>query len=633
LVTFTDWHEIAAYQRFQRSIVLKGSAAPLTFKAVDMIAGGLAKPFVNSSYRLVVDGTERAITNVTAGTTTRAQFVVDATKVEEGWHTIDIDCGSSGETCPTFWAYFDRGGPARTDVVPVCTGSYDVSHYGFEHRWILLSGVADLKPIARPLPARECATFSDTPGPAAFFRENITPCREGDIHRISKLDNGAPTTFNFQSYFWSSMVSKRPGLPLLDGPRGIGTAAMLTMVQVDRHGGAYCADPWRIFRVRSDGEVVTRCGYRHKNPPSNYMDETPELELVGDWSAIPSERRGFHEIWGFAWDKQSLVLDEAALKIAGESPHSAGPRLFVADSHNNRVLALTFARDSFEKEPVVTEFLTGLSDAWDVVCDAGVLYVAERQAHRIAAYDARTGAYLRSVVQGKALSWVDNDTRFHRVNPGVTQAQIDAEACVGPEGLALQDGWLYYGSKAMARVKRVNLTSGEIQTVCSPRIDANSNFVKIALSDGTFGPRNAVFVSTWSNAYWGMPQAFKPDGTAWGYYAFDRVPRGRSSTGWASLGYSSAVGVGMGRLYCGSSEEGLVRISKVLPDDVDIASAKLADGTRTRLAFDRGASKWTQRGFELLHGHGGYGHYGYALPWGLDPDIDVFLTVHGHTRS
>jgi hypothetical protein len=181
-------------------------------------------------------------------------------------------------------------------------------------------------------------------------------------------------------------------------------------------------------------------------------------------------------------------------------------------------------------------------------------------------------------------------------------------------------------------VRRVNLASGELQVVCSPKVDANSNFMKIAVGDGTFGPRGAVFTCTWSNAYYGMPQAFKPDGTPWPYMAFDYVPRGKSATGWSSLGYASAVGVGMGRMYAGSSEEGLVRISRALPSDLDLNTAKLVDGTRTRAAFDRGSKKWVDTGFELLHGQGGYGHFGYALPWGVDSDIDVYLTVNGHTK-
>jgi hypothetical protein len=411
------------------------------------------------------------------------------------------------------------------------------------------------------------------------------------------------------------------------------------MIAVDRHGGAYCADPWRIVRVNADGTIKTRCGYRHRAPhASQFNNTTPDLELIGDWSAIPAERRGFHEIWGFAWDMDSLGLNAAAaLKknpITGdmETPHVSGPRLFVTDSQNNRVCLLTFRADDFDAEPVVSEFLTGLADPWDVVWHGGVLYVSERQANRIAAYDAKTGKFLRVVVAGASLATIDQN-RFSRLKAGVTLAQVQAQPCVLPEGLALQDDWLYFGSKIMGQVRRINLSSGEQQTVCSPRVDANSNFMKIAVGDGSFGPRGTVFSCTWSNAYWGMPMAFLPDGTLWRYYAFDYVPRGKSTSGWGSLGYASAVGVGQGRMYCGSSEEGLVRMSKALAGDVDIASAKLADGSRTRLAYDRGGRKFIEQGFELLHGQGGYGHFGYALPWGVDPDIDVYLTVQGHTRS
>jgi hypothetical protein len=45
--------------------------------------------------------------------------------------------------------------------------------------------------------------------------------------------------------------------------------------------------------------------------------------------------------------------------------------------------------------------------------------------------------------------------------------------------------------------------------------DGNSQFVKIALSDGTFGPRGTLFIWTFSNRDLGMPVVFLPDGTRW----------------------------------------------------------------------------------------------------------------------
>jgi hypothetical protein len=284
---------------------------------------------------------------------------------------------------------------------------------------------------------------------------------------------------------------------------------------------------------------------------------------------------------------------------------------------------LTFTRDSFTAEPVVTEFLTGLGDPWDVVWVDGSIFVSERTSHRIVEYDATTGALIRIVVEGAALATV-SENRF--VVPLAALSTIRAEDVVAPEGLFYQDDWLYYGSRAMQEVRRVHLTTGEIQVVCRPIIDTNSLYIKIALSDGTFGPRGTVFTFTFSNARFGFPQAFLPNtgpaGTVWGFHShlphLSRGKGGRSN----SIGYPTAGGVGLGRLYCGSTEEGLVRLSKSLPEDP----------TPNEARYNNGVLEWFRRGYRLVYGDSGFGYQGMDLPWGVHDDIDYLLTWNGHVE-
>jgi pimeloyl-ACP methyl ester carboxylesterase len=636
---FDKYHATSRYERFQQLEVLSGSSAQLQFRLWDLASGGVILTIPAGVYELLVDDVSQSSVTMPAGQVL-GTFTLDITGIADGWHILDIVRVADPTHSCAPWAVFvnKAGGEAVShDEVPVMHGSYELAHYGLDHYWAMVPAVYDPTPM--PLPSRSCPSFSTADAHTTLFRENMTPSRhETNINRVSITSDGVKSTFNTQNYFYQDLVREFPNVHLLDGPRGVGTLMMPTHIMPDRHGGAYCLDPWRVVRVSNDGTITTRCGYRHGSPPHNWLENGEGLELVGDWSAIPVDRRGFHELWGGAFDLNTVAfanLDTGAPQqlnsVNGEMehPHSVGPRLFVADSQNNRICLLTFTRDSFTAEPVVTEFLTGLGDPWDVVwsvgteegLSTGVIYVSERTSHRIACYNATTGAFIRTVVEGAALASV-NESR--KVTPLAPLATIRAEDVVAPEGLFLQDGWLYYGSKAMQEVRRVNLDDGEIEVVCRPLIDTNSEYVKITVSDGTFGPLGMVFTFTFSNARFGMPEAWLPDtgpaGTRWGLTgSASFLSRGRGGL-YTSLGYPTAGGVGQGRLYCGSTEEGLARISKVATSDPTVNETR----------YNNGATMYKALGYKLVYGDDGFGHQGLELPWGVHADMDYYLQWHGH---
>jgi hypothetical protein len=634
LLVFHDYLETTRYERFQNIQLVLATGNPanaaaelesqrLTFHVVDIAAGGAEVALSSPEYQLLIDGVENATVTVPAGTTD-AEFAMNPAAVSEGWHKVEIRPEANGETNPPWFVYVKKTEgqvPAQIEI-PVVSGTHDLAH-DVPYAYAMVP--ASFNPTPKPLVPRECPAFSDARAKTDLYRTNLAPVRQWHIYRPNVTPEGIGTTFNFQAYHWSKLTDKIPTLPLLDGPRGVGNVFMPTHVMVDRHGGAYMSDPWRVLRVSPEGVVKTRAGYRHKHPPS-YHGFAQDLELVGDWSAIPVERNGFHEIWGIAWDPASLASDPNAAPIGGEQPHVTGPRLFVADTQNSRVCLLTFSATSFEAEPVVTEFLTGLNDPWDVVCVDGVLYVSERQSHRINAYDATSGAFIRTVVSGAALAYIDSN---RIMTSGSTLSVIQAEQVVAPEGLFYQDGWLYYASKVMQQVRRVHLTTGEIQAVCNNVL--NSNFMKIALSDGTFGPRGTVFVWTWSNAKFGFPEAWLPDTPAngltnsvkWSFYGSNSSsPACGKGGSWETMGYGGAGGVGLGRLICGSSQEGLAQISLALPGDPTIDVAKYTTG---RLAYIAE--------YRMVCGDHGYGyHQEVGLPWGVSEEIDYYLTVNGHQQ-
>ena len=57
-----------------------------------------------------------------------------------------------------------------------------------------------------------------------------------------------------QAYYWSTVASNEfpAGIAVLDGPRGVGTVAMATHLQVGRNGGVYFCDPWRVGQYRAE---------------------------------------------------------------------------------------------------------------------------------------------------------------------------------------------------------------------------------------------------------------------------------------------------------------------------------------------------------------------------------------------
>jgi hypothetical protein len=648
VLLFDQYHTSSRYERFQRLEVLTGSTASIRFRLFNLATGGVILSIPAGVYQLLVD--DVALTSVTMpASQVIGTFTLDITGIPDGWHILDIvRVDTPSQSCAPWAVFVNKAGGqavAHTEL-PVMSGSYELSHFALDHHYAFVP--ATFSPTILPLAERSCPVFSTADSHTTMFRENIVPTRhETNIHRPSVNANGIKSSFNKQNYEFQDLVREFPSYHLLDGPRGEGTLMAPTHIMVDRHGGAYCLDPWRVVRVSSDGTVTTRAGWRDSKPPRHWsVNDSPgssnQLELVGDWSAIPVERRGFHELWGGAFDLTTVAvenLDTGAPQqlnsINGdlEHPHSVGPRLFVSDSQNNRICLLTFQRDSFTAAPAVTEFLTGLGDPWDVVWTAGteeglstgVIYVSERTSHRIACYNAVTGAFIRTVVEGAALATV-NASRF--VVPTAPLATIRAEDVVAPEGLAYRGGWLYYGSIAMQEVRRVNLTTAEIQVLCQPFLDpTNSRFIKIAVSDGTFGPEHTVFTAMHTNSFAvGHPvgawlPGTGPTGTRWGLSGFERISRGRGGL-WESIGYPTSVAVGQGRLYCGSSEEGLVRISKVITGDPvpNVAS------------YTAGAALWQSLGYRMFYGPEGFGYYDLELPWGEDSDMDYFLTWNGHSQ-
>jgi hypothetical protein len=611
-VLFDGWSpEGSRYTRAQA--LVRKPAGPTTLRLIgyNTASGGTTRALTGTEYTVMANGRPVGGAKPAAGAAA-LDVPVDFTGVS-GWQRLEVQGLGAGETAPV---WFCHAGPAgAAEYIPVARGSYFLSQHGAEFNAYAYAPPR-YAPAPIPLKPRQAAPFDTALARRDLHFCELVPRRFGDAHRPQRCADGLLHSFDQQSYHWWQMVSRKPAAPMLDGPRNVGTVAMCTHIQPGRDGKAYGTDTHRVFKVGADGTVTTLAGYRHKGVMSYYA-EPADVELVGDWSAIPEDRRGFAELWGFAWDERTLTINEAAEPIpteGNERPHLVGPVAFVADSQNNRVCKLQWLPDK-HGAATVTEFLTGLGDPWDVACADGVLYVSERTSHRVAAYSVDTGKLLRVMAQGRALAAVGKGREAIRTAPLET---CRAEPVVAPEGVFIMAGFLYFASRAQMQVRRMPLEGGAIEVRVNMVENGNTKFIKFAVSDGTAGPLHTVHTVDWSPVMFGAPSGWLPDGRPW---AWGSQPEGTPAGWFKGHNYVSAVGCGNGRILYGGADEGLHVVTRRQPGDTEMTNAAR-----------RGFSKWEELGYELLHGSRGYGYYGLPLPWGEDPDIDAMLIAYGHTR-
>jgi hypothetical protein len=401
------------------------------------------------------------------------------------------------------------------------------------------------------------------------------------------------------------------------------------------HAVYWFMDAWSFGKVKYDGTVERLAGIRSRVPAGRNRDNLAgDFELVGDWSRVPAERRGFGgDGWGFAWIPSTLPNDPNAAPVLFDGvplqPHFVPPQVLITDTQNNRIIRVTFSNRDQHAPGIVEEFITGLDDPWDlVIAEDDTVYISERRSNKITAWNGKTGAFVKTLVQGPSgYAAIDKDiggtlrkcVRFRSLD------EIRAQSCIMPEGLFYQDGWCYFGSLAMQQVKRVNVATGEVRLVVDLPDGhvsfTGAQYVKIALSDGTFGPRGALAVQFWTaNNYNGAPLCFLPDGTIWN--VLSPVEEGPGHI--VDYEYGSAVAFGRGRMVFSASIEGLFCVTKSQPGDPSLTW----DG-----GHHAGWMKWKELGLHLTHGNAGFGFYGLPLPWGRSAETDRLLEGYGFTRA
>lgn len=626
-LVFLRQHETSRYERYNRVTVF-ASTMTMQFHYYRFDPDAQLTPPAGT-YRLIVQdqsgetvNSSLTWTQASGSSTLVGSFSLDASALPAGWLSLDID--AEGLSIPASrYNVFNAKAGYTSDRMPAAHGSWELSHgQGAKMTWL----PTRFTPNTVPLEARTVTHFSQALSHTLFHRHNLVPVSHVTSWRPNKTVDGVWNTANTQSYFYGDLVRQYPVLPQLDGARGRGCVAMATHLQVAFNGDIIFATPWRIGRVdRLTGAVRTIVGWRHAEPVnfSNAINGTGK-ELVGDWSLV-SGPHGLHEVWGFAWDGVSIEVPPNTDPDVVESPHLADPVMYITDTQNNRVVRITFDRLSHET-PVFVEEVAAFDDPWDIVWlpTLDKFMVSERGRDALVLLD-RDGTKTDFLVGPGNLAHVDSNRLV--VRDGTLQQCRDADIVL-PEGLAEQDGYVYWGSFAQKQIRRVNLSTEAIEIVIAePRTDDNSVFIKIAVGDGSFGPRGTVFNTSWTLSNSGYPDGYIPStGTSgfpvWSLWPTAELgyPHAGAGGQWAQLGYGAAMAAGKGRLACAASEEGICVITKTQPTDDPVDGERYEDG---RVAYEAA-------GYKMTHGVHGYGFAGLPWPAGLTDDMKYYLRVNGH---
>lgn len=547
------------------------------------------------AYTLNVDGLP--VSTVTVGNgVSRWNFRFTA-PTTPGWKTLNVAGLSEEETDVTYFAVV---GGVSDGPVPVVQSSLELSKLSGEnyaHAWAWVP-VGDA--VARPTPDH-----------------TYLPVESEDQQTADMLvagDNAPPTTqaqwvdgtwsaMGSQAYFWDDVIRNDPRVHLKDGPRGIGTLCFATHIEVGRgtqtadpssapRRNVYATDPWRVVRISNTGQITTLAGYRHTTGRS---DVPPEL--VGDWSAIPSARRGFRLLWGMCWDSRTTLhnIDTSAPPIPSEDnrqPHLTGPRMYVTDSRWNRLCRIEFDGKSHATPAKVSEIAVDLPGPWDCVEDesTATMLVSLRESHKIVrmTFDGE----IVEVIAERDTNTPGNatpDGRHIMWRKDCTLDQARAQPVLAPEGLYLLDGMLYVGSLAQAQITVFDLATKQIVRRVPITVSNNSTFVKLAVSDGSYAPRGTIFFCTFDVQHGARWYGIKPDGTRW---------NSTKNAPYPMEDYQMSVGIGGGRMIVGGSDFGMVRFFR--GDQVNGA------------LYNQGAAEFKNGAMRIVYGPHGVGPY--SLP-------------------
>ena len=236
------------YERFQNPLILTATAVSLPFHGRNLAGGGSGAPFAYPRYEWAVDGVTRA--SYTRKASEYAGTLVGALADEaDGLHAFDIfgiAADGTRKQLMRHYGYIDRNGGAKNETrvaLQTCSREWDsTSASGISpvcYQAVVLPISVAMSTRVKPLTPRLGVPFSTALPMTQLTKINLSPVtRNGNVPKypLCVTKSGVRVSEQRMSYFKGDQTFPYPILPLIDGPRGVGTIPMPLNLIPGRNG-------------------------------------------------------------------------------------------------------------------------------------------------------------------------------------------------------------------------------------------------------------------------------------------------------------------------------------------------------------------------------------------------------------
>jgi hypothetical protein len=532
-----------------------------------------------------------------------------------------------GTFVPSF-VYLNREGKLKdAPWFPVYSSSYDVARSGFVFCWakiprhyIFNEDGSWKEPYTYALAPEPEPQEWTAPIPATDFTAiQLNPYLKDDHYIMTRDHTGSPSFESAHVYDMSGGQTDRSDVwihPSVDGPRGKGRVINPFDAQPSRLGGGHFLDHMSFGHCHADGLVQRHFGYVVDWPYPQWQEKDlikSSKRLIGNWDAVPEEKRGLDRSWTWYWDPRTVKRGTGSPIVndghnsAGllEPPHDgAGPTVLVPrpQPQHNDLLEAVYDPRSHLTPPKMRIGIEGLRSPWGVtVTDDGLVLITEQSASVVSAYQrSLDGTYTKLWELG-----------------GIPIPQgIDHDG----------QGNVYVGSRANFGVYRFNLADRVITKFAQNAITGKSFFCSVHVNrDPKTGGIYICSSTANEAANFGNPQTWRPDGTGVNLFPYGAAPHGLA--GGDSATYSTPARTGWRVLMRGGSDIGLMKWRRKRAGDVDFGMVGRWDSSGFHRQFHEDAGKWWAEGFHLVYGRRAHPSFRIELPHGYADWCDRYIKV------
>jgi hypothetical protein len=635
----TTWFK--GWERYDRGllrhVIEPGKPVKCRLACDNRATGGVAQKLPGPEYGITMNGTEVLRVRPAADGWADVVFVAEdlPASFEDGAYQVDLNeydgngnpaLMPTGGFVPSF-IYLNRHGKLKdAPWFPCYSSSYQVARNGGVFQWAKIPRhyIFDaqgnwLEPYSAPLASEPQPDAWTAMLPSTEFTcLQLNPYLKDDHHIMTRDRFGAPAFEGAHVYLIAGANFENKDywmFPSVDGPRGKGRVIHPTDAQPSRMLGSHFLDHMSFGHCHADGYVQRHFGWLIDWPYPQYQEEDlikSMRRLIGNWDAVPPEKRGLDRSWTWVWDPRTvkrgtgapIVNDGRNMNGVLEPPHDTGPTVLLArpQPHHNDLLEAVYDPQSHQTPPKLRIGIEGLYGPWGVtITEDGIVMITEQFANRISAYQRNLdGTYTKLWELG-----------------GIPRPQgIDHDG----------QGNVYVGSLLMRSVYRFNMETRALELFKPVAWTAKSFFVSVHVNrDPETGGVYICASSGNEAANYGNPETWLPDGTKVNPFPASYAPHGWKGGNTAT--YSAPARTGWRVMVRGGSDVGLLKWRRKRPGDIDFAAAGYWDSTGFHRQFTDDAGKWNAEGFHLVYGPTCHPSFRIELPRGHSEWADRYINA------